>query len=116
MESTRAAGGFTLVEVVIALGLFATAAVSFSSVLLGSMRGNRLAEETSTAATFAQDKIEELRMNPTLASGTDTSSIYTRTWAPTATPITGAREVAVTVTWNDESPRTIVLRTIVAEL
>jgi len=53
-------GGFTLLEVMVAMGILATGLLAVSAAQLYAMRGGRAGRHTTDAAEFAQQKIEEL--------------------------------------------------------
>lgn len=100
--------GFSLLEMLIAFAIMATAATSL--FLLGSTTavGNTRSKEHAAASTLAVDKIEELRNTrfedtTNFVSGSDvptSGSTFSRTWAVTDTTISGvpAKNVTVTVT------------------
>jgi len=101
--------GFTLVEILIALTIFAIGILGVASMQVWGLRGNASAIRHSEAATLATDKIEELMAvnYATLESGpttqqTETQGNYTITWrvAPN-TPINLTTTITVNVTWND---------------
>jgi len=70
-------------------------------------RNTSLGSHITEAATFAQDRLEQLRVTPwgSVATGNDTVTgstgiTYTRTW--TVPPAVGKlKTVTVTVAWND---------------
>ena len=102
-----------MIELVVALAIFALTIVGFMGNLLGSVRNNRLSEEVSDATAFAQDKLDAL---PTASGGPETSvnsPILSRSWTVTNnTPASGARTVSVTVSWRDGANRSITLQSI----
>lgn len=53
--------GFTMLEVVVAMGILATGLLAASAAQLYAMRGSKTGRHTSDAAKFAQVKIEELQ-------------------------------------------------------
>jgi len=98
-------GGFTLMEVMIAVFLLAVALGGLAAVAATVVRGNAFSQTLTTATTLARDKMEELKSTSyaNMLSGGDTKSAdsinYTRAW------IVGAeagnrRTVTVTVTWT----------------
>jgi prepilin-type N-terminal cleavage/methylation domain-containing protein len=52
--------GFTLIEVLVAMGILATGLLAVSAAQLYAMRGGRSGRHTTDAAEFAQAQIEEL--------------------------------------------------------
>jgi hypothetical protein len=73
------------------------------------------------AATFAQDKFEELRVSSwgSIASNADTRTgstgiIYTRTWTVTDNPYGTQRWVNIRVNWNDVTGHSISFLSVIA--
>jgi Tfp pilus assembly protein PilV len=119
MKATaRPEGGFTMVEVMIALLLTAVAVVGVLGVYLAQSRASSFSRHTSEAVTLAQDKLEQLRTQPaTATSGSETNineraaatGIFTRRW--TVTLGTGYADVVVTISWSEDGfARQFVLR------
>jgi prepilin-type N-terminal cleavage/methylation domain-containing protein len=113
MSSTR--GGFTLVELLVALGIFAIALASLPALLMTSIKANALAARITAATNLAQDKLEVIR-NTAYASVTSGSDVVTqsgtsfsRNWTLTAGPTTTTKKVAVTVSWTDQSSHQVEL-------
>ena len=61
--------GFTLVETIIATGIFATAVVTLAQLVATSVHANAAARYRTLATLIAQQKIEYLRSDATLADG-----------------------------------------------
>ncbi len=117
--------GFTLIEVLIALVILSFALLGLAGLMVQTTKNNSFSGLITEAATFAQDKLEELRATPwnNLAlAGKDypesSSKVgYTRTWTvqPNApSPDDKVRTISVTVTWNDRTSRTITLRSVLS--
>ncbi len=97
--------GFTLIEVVVAIGLLAIAVAGLQSLLISSIRANSTASGMTAATTLAQQKIEQLRNTPynsvDLTSGTSqTVGTYTLSWVVAAGPATNTKSVTVSVSWS----------------
>jgi prepilin-type N-terminal cleavage/methylation domain-containing protein len=64
--------GFSLIEVMVALGILAFGLLAISSLMVSAMRSNSLARSQSTAGIAAQNKLEMLaeayRVNPSDSS------------------------------------------------
>ena len=58
---TRAEAGFSLVEVIVATGILATALVSLAQLFAISTASNMAARNSATAMIYAEQKIEQLR-------------------------------------------------------
>lgn len=58
-DSSRADRGFTLVEVLIAIILFAIGLLSIASLVTAVIRSNALGKQITTATSLSQQKLEE---------------------------------------------------------
>ena len=112
----RGQAGFSLLEMLIAFAILATAATSL--FLLGSttMSGNTRSKEHAAASALAVEKIEELRNTPfdEVASDTDTvtsGATFNRSWTVTDTTTSGVPAKNITVTVTGEPDITVALTT-----
>jgi prepilin-type N-terminal cleavage/methylation domain-containing protein len=113
--------GFTLLEVLVALGLFAIAVGSLPALLITTVRANVHASRITEATDLAQDKLETIRNTPYAAvtSGTDTltvtgsTKVYVRSWVVTAGPTATTKKVAVTIGWTDQQSDHVELDTVI---
>jgi len=108
MRRKKRSAGFTLIEVLIALVVMSVAMAGLIPVLVHVIRANTFGKMTSQAASFSQDKLEELRRAPfaDLTDGSDTpDGIFSRSWVVDDTcALCGTNEVAgveVTTQWTD---------------
>ncbi len=122
MRRKKRSAGFTLIEVLIALVVMSVAMAGLIPVLVHVIRANTFGKMTSQAASFSQDKLEELRRepfidpaspgnpNPKLVPGTHTDPTplpepFSRTWVIDDTcALCGTDEVIgieVTTQWTD---------------
>jgi len=111
--------GFTLVEILIALTIFAIGILGVASMQIWGLRGNASAIWHSQAATFAADRVERLMVDDyatltayadaplyvnddSLEDRTDKQGDYTITWeVETDNPIDNTATITVNVQWND---------------
>ena len=109
--------GFTLIEVLIALVILSVAFLGLAGLMVQTTKNNSFGGRMTEAATFAQDKLEELRAVSwvTITPGSDRktgSAIgtdYARNWtvvpnaivAPYTEPTLNT--VTITVNWNDRT-------------
>ena len=109
---TRCAqGGFTLIEVMLAMTLTALAIMGIIATYATETKASGFSRHSTEAAVLAEDKVEKLRTGPSTAqAGTETAinerglttpaGIYTRAY--TQTPSASYADITVTVTWADD--------------
>jgi len=107
--------GFTLVEALVAMAIFAIGLAGLMPMVIANVRSNSGAAVRSRAVALAQEKAEEIRATAydtvlATASGTETvDTVYTRRWDFPAFPALAGdgndlRRVAISVDW-DLGPR-----------
>jgi type IV pilus assembly protein PilV len=114
MHTNRGERGFTLLEILIGISIFAIGVLAVATMQVSAIRGNRLGNEVTQATFLAEEKLEELKNSADIASVPDSSDqqgIFTRSWQ--ITPATGdSRLVTVTLTWMvGAASHNMVLRT-----
>lgn len=119
--------GFTLIEVLVAMAIFAIAVLGLAIGTTSVMRANQTGLYTTIATNLAQDKLEELKAKPaaqitTTGSPENNISVsgvpvsFNRSWAVTSnSPATGVKRIDVTVTWTDYMSRTVTISSAVKE-
>ena len=98
--------GYTLIEVLIALSLFAIGMLAVAGMQISGIQGNATAKWHTGAASWSADRIERLMTldydDPALVDGSVTEGIYTVSWVVTEdVPINNVKTIAVTVSWTD---------------
>jgi len=108
MKSSMGSKGFSLVEVLVALFILSIALLALAGLMVTTTRNNSFGSNMTEAATFAQDKVEELKVSSwgSVVSGADartgsTGISYARTWTVTDNANGTQRWVNITVSWND---------------
>ena len=94
-------GGFTLIEVLIAITILTIGLIAVATMQVSAIHGNKMGNEISRATFLAQDKLEELKTSTNITSepgGSDQTGIFNRSWqiGPSGT---NSRSVTVTVSW-----------------
>ena len=120
MNGSIKSRGFSLIEMLIAIVILSISLLALAGLMVTTTQNNSFGGRMTEAATFAQDRLEELKVTPwaNLVSGTDmrtgsTGIDYTRTWTVATnaivppTPEPTLRSVTITINWNDGITRSI---------
>jgi prepilin-type N-terminal cleavage/methylation domain-containing protein len=102
----RTEKGFSLIEVMIALVLFAVGLLAFASLEVTAIRNSTYSKDYGKGNTYAQQKMEELKGTAwaSLSAGSDTlEEKFTRTWTVVETETHLMKQVVVNVAWVDPS-------------
>ncbi len=103
---------FTVVEVVVALGLLAVSALALTQSLMAAQRLQWRSGCRMRAMRLAEEALE--RGGAADGGGADTTGPFRRSWS--ASPTGGElalRQVEVIVEWDDPAPQRLALRTVV---
>jgi type IV pilus assembly protein PilV len=105
--------GFTLIEVLVAISIFAFGMMGLAAGAVTITRANKTAQFHTMGTALAQEKLEQLKAT-VVASVSDCSTscdatppsylgvTFTRTWtAQDNLPQTGLKQITVTVQWTD---------------
>jgi len=118
-------GGFTLIEVLVAMIILTVGLLGTAALIAGIIRGNKVSNRISTATTCAQDKMEDIKRlgysgTPTSDTTTTESynsitnySLYKRVIFTDVNNPTGMKTVTVTIYWDSDNS-SIELKTILA--
>ena len=98
--------GFSLIEILIALVILSISLLALAGLMATTTRNTSFGGHITEAATFAQDRLEELRVTPwaNILTGTDTRTgstgiIYTRNCNVVQSG--NLKTVTITISWND---------------
>ncbi len=104
--------GFTLVELLVAMVVFAVASLAVGKLMVGATRAVAENAESTHAIGLAQQKLEDLRnlRYDTLAAGSDShlgsewkGMPFTVAWTVNSNqPVSGTSTVVVTVSWSSQ--------------
>jgi prepilin-type N-terminal cleavage/methylation domain-containing protein len=117
--------GFTVIEVLITLLVFAIAMIGITNMRALSLNGSFFNKDATTASSLAQKKLEELKNIPysSIASSSSQQNGMNISWTvvPNSTTVTDGgttviynfKDVTVSVTWKQEK---IELFTVISEI
>jgi len=112
--------GFTLVEVLIALTIFAYGILGVATMQIASMKGNTSAKDLTEASTLGSDQLEKLMLAPygSISNGSRTTGIYGITWnVQNDTPQQDTLTVIVNVSWTERgTQRRVSMCNVIANL
>ena len=116
MRNSLNSKGFTLIEVLISLVILAISLLALAGLMTTTTRNTASGGRLTEAATFAQDKLEELRAMPwnSLIPGSvntdnpagSTGIQYIRTYRVNQLN-PSLKELEITINWNDAINRSI---------
>lgn len=115
MEGHHNQKGFTLLEILLAITIFAIGLLAVAAMQVSAIRGNKLGNEWSQATALAQQQLEDLKSgdittaaytpgtysdpnNPITVMGAS-GGIFNRSWAIAANTTFSVR-ATVSVSWN----------------
>ena len=107
----KSEAGFTLVEVLIAISIFAVGMLAVASMQISGLQGYAAANDLSGAAAWGADRVETLIALPYDHADLDpgvvksaTEGRYTIEWQVTeGVPLDNIKTIAVTVRWTDRN-------------
>jgi type IV pilus assembly protein PilV len=130
-ELSRAGGGpngFTVVEVLVAMVIFAIAILGLAIGATTVMQANQTSLHTTIATNLAQDRLEELKSRTPAninTTGSPENNIpisgvpvkFNRSWTvtPNCNSVSGLICIAVTVDWTDYSSHSVVISSAVKQ-
>jgi type IV pilus assembly protein PilV len=110
----RSQGGFSLIEVMIALAILAFGLLAMSGMQIHAMRGGASGRQSSQAAAIAQDKMEEFQRTAWTALGntsgwssgvteapTQGNQSYVVSWRIADVVTNATKSIDVRVTWSE---------------
>ena len=96
--------GFSMIEILISLSIFAVGLLAISSLQIGAINSNARSGRTVEAVALAQEQVETLmtsNYDDVVTSGPVTvNSRYNLSWTVDA-PVLNTKDVAVVVSWPE---------------
>jgi len=112
--------GFTLVEVMIGMAIFAIGFLAVSAMQITAIQGNGTAREGTEAATLAAAQAERLMALPyanIVNGGPVINGAYTLSWnVANDSPVTGTKTITIRVDWQDRGARNFSVNYIKADV
>jgi len=121
-QRSRKSGGFTLIEVMIAIGILAFGLLALTTMQIKAMHGGNRGRHASNAAAIAENKMEQLQQDPwasipatggfvadpaaqnnvLLDGASSNERTYNVSYQITDLVATYTRAIDVTVSWTEE--------------
>jgi type IV pilus assembly protein PilV len=115
--------GFTLVESMLTLAIISVSLLALAGLQITALRGNALSRRITTAASIAEQRIEQLKntsyanIQAEAATQVTASNLhFTRQVIVTNGPLPNTKSVSVLVSWQDQSKtHTLPIATIIGQ-
>lgn len=114
--------GFTLIEILVALVILSVSLLALAGLMITTTKNNSFGGRMTEAATFAQDRLEELRairwedisegVNTDQKSGS-TGINYTRDWNVATSG--SLKTITITIGWQDKGNHSIRLTSVLSQ-
>lgn len=114
--------GFTLIEILIALVILSISLLALAGLMVTTTKNTSFGSHMTEAATFAQDKLEELRairwqdISDGVGNDVKTGSTgidYGRNWSVTTNGV--LKTIIVTINWRDRTDHSIRLTSVLSQ-
>jgi len=107
--------GFSLIEILIAIVILSISLLALAGLMATTSRNTSFGGHVTEAATFAQDRLEQLRVTTwaNVVTGTDptppgpprgsTGIVYTRSWTVVSNANDTLKTITITISWTDQA-------------
>jgi prepilin-type N-terminal cleavage/methylation domain-containing protein len=101
-------GGFTVIEVLVAVAIFTVLATALAQTLVHSQHARASSARWLRATQLAEERLERLRAGDRSEDAAPIGA-FTRAWRVVPADQAGLERVDVEVTWEDHGPQRFVL-------
>jgi type IV pilus assembly protein PilV len=122
MNYLKKSKGFTLLEILVALVILSISLLALAGLMVTSTKNTSSGAHMTEAVTFAQDKLEELKISlwGSIVSGSDqrtgaTGIDYNRDWTVAENEVGDLKTITITINWNDRVKHSIKLFSVIAQ-
>jgi prepilin-type N-terminal cleavage/methylation domain-containing protein len=114
--------GFTLIEILVSLIILSVSLLALAGLMVTTTKNNSFGGHMTEAATFAQDKLEELRAirwenisegGSTDQKGGSTGINYTRNWNVATSGV--LKTISISINWQDRANHSIRLTSVLSQ-
>ena len=122
MKYLTKSDGFTLIEILVALIILSVSLLALAGLMVTTTKNNSFGGHMTEAATFAQDKLEELRAirwenisegGSTDQKGGSTGINYTRNWNVATSGV--LKTITISINWQDRANHSIRLTSVLSQ-
>ena len=122
MKYLAKSDGFTLIEILVALIILSVSLLALAGLMVTTTKNNSFGGHMTEAATFAQDKLEELRAirwenisegGSTDQKGGSTGINYTRNWNVATSGV--LKTITISINWQDRTNHSIRLTSVLSQ-
>lgn len=122
MKYLTKSDGFTLIEILVALIILSVSLLALAGLMVTTTKNNSFGGHMTEAATFAQDKLEELRAirwenisegGSTDQKGGSTGINYTRNWNVATSGV--LKTITISINWQDRTNHSIRLTSVLSQ-
>ena len=122
MKYLTKSDGFTLIEILVALIILSVSLLALAGLMVTTTKNNSFGGRMTEAATFAQDKLEELRAirwenisegGSTDQKGGSTGINYTRNWNVATSGV--LKTITISINWQDRTNHSIKLTSVLSQ-
>lgn len=122
MKYLTKSDGFTLIEILVSLIILSVSLLALAGLMVTTTKNNSFGGHMTEAATFAQDKLEELRAirwenisegGSTDQKGGSTGINYTRNWNVATSGV--LKTISISINWQDRANHSIRLTSVLSQ-